>query len=144
MGFLNWFKNNEQPENCQESQLDLLGQSQAVRGRVDGTTIRKDFTQTIKQKGASNRAHGRATAKMTQELFGCSVDDLYRETGGKMGDRSTLPQDAQTAYMMGEVAATHRLKNTEIGGNQQQRDEQVVDTTAHASQQVKGLFPWNW
>lgn len=124
--------------------MDLLGQSQPVRGRVDGVTVRKDFTQTIKAKGGSNRAYGRATARMTEELFGCTTDELYEHTGARAGDRSTLPQDAQTAYVVGEVAATHRLKNTEIAGNQQQRDEQVVDTVQESSREVKGLFPWNW
>lgn len=123
--------------------MDLLGQSQPVRGRVDGVTVRKDFTQTIKTKGGSNRAYGRATAKMTEELFGCSTDALYEETGAKPGDRSTLPQDAQTAYIVGEVTATHRLKQTDIAGNQQQRDAQIVDTVEDSTRNVKGLFPWN-
>jgi alanyl-tRNA synthetase len=80
---------------------------------------------------------------MTQEIFGCMPDELYAETGGKKGDRSTLPQDAQTAYMVGEVAATHRLKETEIDGNQSQRNAQIVDTVQSSSREVKGLFPWN-
>lgn len=124
--------------------MDLFGQSQAVRGRVDGATVRKDFTKTIQDKGGSNKAQERSTAEMTKELFGCRPEDLYRETAGRQGDRTTLPQDVQSAYIVGEVAATHELRRTDIQGNQQQRDQQIVDTVKESSKQVKGLFPWNW
>lgn len=111
---------------------------------MDGATVRKDFTQTIQDKGGDSNAQAGATEKMTQILFGCSTSDLYRETSSRKGDRASLPQDAQTAYIVGETAATHDLKATEIQGNQRQRNEQIEATVEESSHKVKGLFPWNW
>jgi hypothetical protein len=115
-----------------------------VRSRVDGATVRKDFTQTIQNKGGDGEAQAQSTEKMTRTIFGCGTKQLYEETQSKKGDRSTLPQDAQTAYIVGETAATHDLKATDIDGNQQQRNQQIVDTVEDSSKKVKGLFPWNW
>ncbi|NEQ34200.1 MAG: hypothetical protein F6K04_24970 [Leptolyngbya sp. SIO4C5] len=81
---------------------------------------------------------------MTRSLFGCGTNELYQETKGRRGDRTTLPQDAQSAYIVGETAATHRLKATEIQGSKRQKHEQIVDTVADSTEQVKGIFPWNW
>lgn len=124
--------------------MSLLSDPQSVRGRVDGSTIRKDFTQTIKDKGGTERTQAKATERMTRELFDCNTKEIYEQTGGRRGDRTSLPQDAQTAYMVGETAATHRLKATLIEGNQQQKEDQIIDTVAEASKEVKGIFPWNW
>jgi hypothetical protein len=143
MGFLNWLAGQPE-ENSQESQLDLLGNSQPVRGRADGATVRKDFTGTIKGKGGSDQAIARSTNKMTEEIFGCKTNELYEKTNGRRGDRTSLPQDAQSAYIVGETAATHRLKDLNTSGNQQQRDAQIVDTVQDSAKEVKGLFPWNW
>lgn len=115
-----------------------------MRGRVDGKTVRKDFTQTVQDKGGDKKTQAHATEKMTRSLFGCSTEELYKETGGREGDRTTLPQDAQTAYIVGETAATHRLKATPIEGNRSQKHVQIVDTVEDASKDVKGIFPWNW
>lgn len=79
---------------------------------------------------------------MTRELFDCEVKDLYEQTGGKKGDRSTLPRDAQTAYGVSETIARHDLNQTDISGNQQQRDTQIVDTVTDSSKRVRKLFPW--
>lgn len=61
-----------------------------------------------------------------------------------MGDRSTLPQDVQTAYIVGETVASHDLKAAEVQGNQRQRNEQIEASVEESSEKVKGLFPWNW
>jgi general stress protein YciG len=124
--------------------LSLFEESKPVRSRVDGATVRKDFTQTIQNKGGDGEAQAQSTEKMTRTIFGCGTKQLYEETQSKKGDRSTLPQDAQTAYIVGETAATHDLKATDIDGNQQQRNQQIVDTVEDSSKKVKGLFPWNW
>lgn len=124
--------------------MSLFEESKPVRSRVDGATVRKDFTQTIQNKGGDGEAQAQSTEKMTRTIFGCGTKQLYEETQSKKGDRSTLPQDAQTAYIVGETAATHDLKATDIDGNQQQRNQQIVDTVEDSSKKVKGLFPWNW
>ncbi|MDX2098264.1 MAG: hypothetical protein SFW36_10855 [Leptolyngbyaceae cyanobacterium bins.59] len=115
-----------------------------MRSRVDGASIRKDFSATIQEKGGDSRTQAHATERMTRELFGCSTDELYQETQGRRGDRTTLPQDAQSAYIVGEVASTHQLKETDIEGNPQQKHQQIVDTVGETSRRVKGIFPWNW
>jgi hypothetical protein len=142
MGFLTWL--GLQPEeNSEETQLNLLEDSSTpVRGRVDGATVRNDFTSTIVDKGGDGQTIARSTNRMTEILFGCKPKELYEGTGGRSGDRSTLPQDAQTAYIVGEVAATHKLKGADIKGNQQQCNEQIVETVEEASEQVQSIFPW--
>lgn len=144
MGFLNWFKNT--PEQPEESQLNLLDSSVStpVRRRVDGATIRKEFSREIQNKGGDGRTQADATVKMTQKVFGCNPEDLYHETGGRQGDRASLPVDAQTAYMVAETAATHDLKAKDIEGNKSERHQQIVKTVEESSDKVKGLFPWNW
>jgi hypothetical protein len=79
---------------------------------------------------------------MTRKLFGCGTKDLYEGTGGKKGDRASLPHNAQAALIVGEVAATHKLKGTDVQGNQKQRNEQIVDTVEEAAESVQSIFPW--
>lgn len=105
--------------------------------------MRKEFTQTIQDKGGNHQAQAQSTERMTEILFGCGTKELYEGTGSRRGDRSSLPQDAQTAYIVGEVAATHQLKDAEITGNQQQRNEQIVGEVETASHSVWGIFRWN-
>lgn len=142
MGFIDWFKST--PEDSEETQLDLLNSSsQPIRGRVDGAVIRKDFTRAIQESGGDDQAHANSTAGMTRELFDCEVKDLYRETGGKRGDRTTLPAEAQKAYMVGETVATHDLKQAgKFDGNQQQVNRQIEDTVVDSSRKARKLFPW--
>jgi hypothetical protein len=143
MGFLNWFQKSETTAS-EDTQLSLIDNSQPLRGRVDGGTVRREFTKTISDKGGSKDTHADATETMTRSLFGCGTDDLYQGTGGRKGDRTTLPQDAQTAYIVGETAATHELKATPIAGNKQQKHQQIVDTVENATNKTRGIFPWNW
>jgi hypothetical protein len=46
-------------------------------------------------------AEGRRKAVVaeTQELFDCTIDELYEGTRGKKGARSSLPKKAQKAYL---------------------------------------------
>lgn len=80
---------------------------------------------------------------MTRELFDCSVDELYQETGGKKNNRSTLPKEAQKAYIVGETVATHDLNDAgQFQGNQDQVNRQVEGTVRDSSKKVRKLFPW--
>jgi len=124
--------------------MSLLGTSQPVRSRVDGATVRQDFTQTIKDKGGDSNAQAASTEKMTEVILGCGTHELYQATNAKRGDRATLPQDVQTAYIVGETVASHDLKAAEVQGNQRQRNEQIEASVEESSEKVKGLFPWNW
>lgn len=143
MGFINWFRSQPE-ENSESSQLSLLEESKPVRSRVDGTILRKDFSRAIQDKGGDSRTQAHATERMNRSLFGCGTDELYQETKGRHGDRTTLPQDAQSAYIVGETAATHRLKATSIEGNQRQKHQLIVETVTNTSERVKSVFPWNW
>jgi len=143
MGFLSWFE--VKPEDSDETQLDLFNPSSGkpVRTRVDGATVRKDFTRAIQDSGGDNIAQRNSTVEMTRELFDCSVDELYQETGGKKNNRLTLPKEAQKAYIVGETVATHDLNDAgKFDGNQQQVNRQIEDTVVDSSKKVRKLFPW--
>jgi len=81
----------------------------------------------------------------TKELFDCGVDELYEATGGRKGDRSTLPKEAQKAYMVSETLSAHRL-NHEVRGNnqnsQRQKDDMVVETVKDTATNVRKWLPW--
>lgn len=125
--------------------MDLLGTSQPLTPyeRVDGATVRNDFTKEIKNKGGDEKAHRNSTVAMTEELFGCQPNELYDSTGGRRGDRSTLPKEAQKAYIVGETIATHDLRATEIKGNSQaEKNFEITETVRESSKKTRGLFPW--
>jgi hypothetical protein len=124
--------------------LELFGNSTELtkRERVDGATVRNDFTRTIQDKGGDEKAQRDSTEAMTRELFDCNTKELYQGTGSKRGDRSTLPKEAQKAYIVGETVATHDLKAKDIKGSQPQKNSQIVDSVRSSSQKVRGLFPW--
>lgn len=98
----------------------------------------------MQNKGGDGRTQADSTVRMTQKVFGCNPEELYQETGSRQGDRSSLPVDAQTAYIVAETTATHDLKAKEIKGTRQERHQQIVETVEESSDKVKGLFPWNW
>ncbi|HEY9658127.1 MAG TPA: hypothetical protein V6C65_06720, partial [Allocoleopsis sp.] len=75
--------------------------------------VRKNFSRTVDEKGGTDQTQADATETMTRNLFGCSTKELYQGTGGRKGRRETLPHDAQTAYIVGEVVATHDLSDLE-------------------------------
>lgn len=120
--------------------MSLIGSSQALtqHERVDSATVNKDFTQAIKQAGGSPRAFPRAVRAETQALFDCGVDELYEETGGRKGDRSTLPKEVQKAYMVSETLAAHRLNA--CGGGK--RDQEIVETVRDTAEHVRTWLPW--
>lgn len=144
MGFLNWFQDNKEDS---DSQMTLFGDSQPLtqHERVDGATVNKDFNKAIQDSGGSDRAYSRAIRAETQELFDCGVDELYEGTGGKKGDRSSLPKEAQKAYMASETLSTHRLngdlKDTP-SSSQKQRDDEIVETVRDTAEHVRRWLPW--
>jgi len=144
MGFINWWQNNQEET---DSQLSLLGDSQPLtrHERVDSATVNKDFTKAIQEAGGSEKVYRRAIRAETEKLFDCGVDELYEATGGSKGDRSTLPKEAQKAYMVNETLSAHRL-NEEVRGNnhgsQNQKDDRVVETVKDTATQVRRWLPW--
>lgn len=145
MGFLNWLNNKD--DDSEASQLNLDGSSQplARRERVDGATVFKDFTKSIKDAGGSNRAIPRSVEAETQELFDCDTAQLYEQTEGKKGDRTSLPKEAQKAYMVNETLAKHEIdfsKESDYTSNQDERDGRIVETVRAVSKNTRKWLPW--
>ncbi|MEO0759711.1 MAG: hypothetical protein AAFY78_22880 [Cyanobacteria bacterium J06648_16] len=126
----------------------MLNQSQELappRKRVDGATVFKRFTKAIKDNGGDEEAYQQAVVVETQELFGCNLDTLYRETGGKRRRRDTLPQPAQEAYMVNESLTANELERS-VGGlsgeTQQEVNGQIVGIVREQSKKTKRWLPW--
>jgi hypothetical protein len=96
----------------------------------------------IKESGGSSRVYPRAVRAETRELFDCGVDELYEQTGGKKGDRSTLPKEAQKAYMVSETLSAHRLRAGDNSGSQKQKDDRIVETVRDTAENVRKWLPW--
>jgi hypothetical protein len=125
--------------------LGLLPNSSAEitpHQRVDGATVYKDFTKSVKEAGGSDRAIPRAVQAETQELFACNVNELYEETGGKVGDRASLPTEAQKAYMVNETLSKYVLDKGTQTGNQKQTDETIVEVVKEVARETRKWFPW--
>ena len=124
--------------------MSLLGSSQPVRSRTDGAIVRRKVSAAAIEAGADADGIAAGTEAMTHELFGCSSRQLYKDTGGKRGDRKTLPEVAQEAYVVGEVVATHDLNQEgPFQGSQDEKNAQTAGTMGGAGRKVKGFFPWN-
>lgn len=126
--------------------MDLLGDSQPLsrRQRVDGATVNKDFRDAIHRSGGSQKAYPKAVNAETRELFDCTVEDLYQATGGKKGDRSSLPKEAQKAYIASEIRATHELELSEFYDceNPSQVDTKIVETVKVTARETRKWLPW--
>lgn len=126
--------------------MDLLEDNQQLskRRRVDGAIVNRDFREAIHRSGGSQNAYPDAVIAETEELFGCSVRKLYEATGGKKGNRATLPEAAQKAYMASEIRATHELDQSEFYDceNPQQVDQKIVSTTRAAARETRKWLPW--
>jgi hypothetical protein len=146
MGFINWWKNEQSTSAPSSSQLDLLEQSQPLAPqpeRVDGAIVYKRFTKAIQENGGNAVAHRNAVIAETEELFGCSVRELYQATGGKRGRRDTLPQPAQEAYMVNESLAANELERhlgSLTGETQDELNDQIAGIVR--GQQTRKWLPW--
>ena len=128
--------------------MDLIGDSQQLtpkRRRVDGATVNRRFNKAIKDNGGGSLCYRDAVVAETRELFDCKVEELYRETGGKPRDRSTLPQPAQEAYMVNESLAANELERQigTIGGESQKEvDDKIVASVRQTSKHTRSLLSW--
>lgn len=126
----------------------MLGQSQELapqRKRVDGATVFRRFTGTIKRNGGDQEAYRNSIVAETQELFDCDVDELYRQTGGKPNRRDTLPTPAQEAYMVNESLSANELERQEgtIGGESQEAvNEKITGVVREQAKQTRKWLPW--
>lgn len=95
--------------------------------------------------GGDRRTYSKAIRVETQELFDCGVDELYEATGGRKGDRSTLPKEAQKAYMVSETLAGYRLRELEspsLSASEPRDDHQIVETVRDTSKSICRWLPW--
>lgn len=143
MAFLNWWKSEAPNQEETASQLDLTGNSQALispRKRVDGALVNRRFNGSIKENGGAGEVYEQAAVTQTKELFGCTVNNLYRETGGKKGRRDTLPQPAQEAYMVNESLAANELDRqigTLGGESQDEVNSRILASVEQTSKQTR-------
>ena len=148
MGFLNFWENEKDRLEPSDSQLDLLGKSQKLapqRKRVDGATVFRKLTDTIKANGGDKDCYSKVVVTETNELFGCSVRELYKATGGKMNRRETLPDEAQQAYIANEVLSAFELERMEgsIGGEDQDEvNDKITAVVREQSKQTRKWLPW--
>lgn len=124
--------------------MSLLGGSQQLtrHERVDSATVNQDFTQAIQKAGGSSKAYPKAVRAETKKLFDCGVDELYEGTGGRKGDRSSLPKEVQKAYMVAETLSSHRLNASEPKGSQYQQDAEIVSVVEDTAKTVRSWLPW--
>ena len=124
--------------------MSLLGESQNLRERqqANGTTVRKNFCKVVAEKGGDKAAQANSTEALTREVMGVGTRQLYRETGAKINDRSTLPVRAQEALMVGEVVATYDLKEKTIEGDRDERNDRIVASVRDSGRKVRKHFPW--
>ena len=145
MGFLDFWR-QEQETQPSEHQLTLSGDSERLpdkRGRTDGGKIFKRFTDSIKANGGD--CYNDAVQEETAELFGCGVRELYKATGGKRRDRSTLPEMVQQAYMANEVLTAVELERW-IGSlphqEQEAVNEAILNIVSDESKKTRNRLPW--
>ena len=148
MGFLDFWKNEKDRLEPSDSQLDLLGNSQELgpqRKRFTGAMAFRRFTDTIKANGGDEKAYIEAVVTETDELFGCTVADLYKETGAKRNRRDTLPHEVQQAYTVNESLSAYELERMEgtIGGeNQTEVNNKINAVVREQSKQPRKWLPW--
>jgi hypothetical protein len=95
----------------------------------------------IKEKGGDGGCQAKATEILTRAVLGCGTKELYEQTGVSRNQRETLPERAQETLMVGEVVATHDLKPQSISGNQEHKNEQIIDSVRSSGQKTRKLFP---
>lgn len=126
----------------------MLGNSQELgpqRKRFDGAMAFRRFTDTIKANGGDQNCYINSVVTETQELFDCSVRELYQATGGKINRRDTLPHEAQQAYMVNESLSAYELERMEgtIGGeNQREVNNKIEAVVREQSKQTRKRLRW--
>lgn len=135
---MSWLKRHkEQPK--EQTQLDLFGQGQALTPyhRVDGATVQQGLQSEVKQRGGNAKTHAQVNAIVTRNVLGCEPADLYAETGGVPNDRASLPEEAQSALIVGDVAVRYQIQEDDAQGH-----KQILNSADRGSRNARKLFPW--
>lgn len=122
-----------------ETQIDLFGQDKvlAEKQRLTGAISNNLLKAEVKKRGGNHKTQAAVNAIVTIETLGCSPSELYPATGGKPGDRSTLPLEAQEALQTGDVAARHEMVVSDAQG-----DLQLKEAAYRGGSRARKLFPW--
>lgn len=147
MGFLDFWQKKKREIEPLEEQTDLFYDSQQLppqRRRIDGAIVYRCFTDSIKSSGGTGGVYADAVVAETEELFDCSVEDLYSATGGTINRRHTLPREAQRAYIVNESLTAWELDrlNESINGDNDEINDQIVDVVRDQSRQTRRWLPW--
>ena len=105
----------------------------------------RKFTDSIKANGGDADAIIDSITVETEELFGCSVRELYQATGGKKNDRSTLPEIVQRSYIANEALSSFELERMEgtIGGDDQDEvNDRINAVVKERSKKTRKWLPW--
>ena len=111
--------------------------------KVDGSVVNRDFRKAIQVKGGDEQCQIDSSVAMSQEWFDTNPRQLYQRAGGKAYRRSTLPKEAQKAFIVGETIATHELNEKKIHNQTQHEvNREITDTVRQSGKKARKLFPW--
>lgn len=135
----------EEAQNSSQ-QLDLFEQGKLDhRKRSTGATVFRKFTDSIQANGGDADAIIDSVTAETEELFGCDVRSLYRVTGAKRNDRSTLPEIVQRSYIANEALSSfdlERMHGTMGGEDQSEVNAHIVGRVRDVSKKTRKWLPW--
>jgi hypothetical protein len=124
----------------------LTGESHSLarHERVDGAIVNKDFQKSVKDASGSDKTYPEVIRVETEELFDCTVEELYAGTNSRKGNRASLPKEAQTAYIANEIRATHELNaaSSSYSHDPDERHGQTVEQVKETSKQTRKWLPW--
>ena len=149
MSFWQWLQNNQEKPETKQLSLNLGNQNQSNKPlpikhqKVDGAIVNRDFRKAIHHKGGDEQCQIDSSVAMSQELFDTNPRQLYKQAGGKAYQRSTLPKEAQKAFIVGETIATHDLNEKEIlKQSQHELNREITNTVRNSGKKARKLFPW--
>lgn len=124
--------------------FSVNSQKPVKKERIDGIKARKDLASAVKNKGGDGECQARVVDIQTEQMFGCDLDTLYEGTGGKKGDRSTLPAEAQKAYQASDSVTAHAINNMPTQkGTQEAKNSKILKKTEQVNKKLSGFFPWH-
>ncbi|MEM8642675.1 MAG: hypothetical protein AAGG51_28235 [Cyanobacteria bacterium P01_G01_bin.54] len=86
--------------------------------------------------------HARYICDVCLDAFTVVLGLSITEEDWRYPYRSTLPKEAQKALMMGDAVANYDLQETQVKGDQAQRNAQIVDAAKESGKKVRRGLPW--
>jgi hypothetical protein len=122
-----------------DAQATLFGEEEALvqQQRLTGAISNNRLKAEVEQRGGNQTTQRAVNAIVTIEMLDCTPDELYRATGGKRGNRATVPLEAQEALQTGDIGARHEIIETDAQG-----DAQIKEAAHRGAKRARQLFPW--